>query len=74
MTVKLVADLTDAMTYQVCRKILNEARAGERERILDKKGFSHKYIDYDFNSLTPAIQSLIITEDAYVIGPDKSEM
>lgn len=61
-TIKMVADINDPYTQSVIKNIWDSADNKKRTEILDKQGYSHKFIKCDFEELTPAVQELIITD------------
>lgn len=61
--IKMVADINDPHTKKMIKNIWESSSVKERTKLLAKKGYSNKFVDWDFEDLTPAIQQLIITAE-----------
>ncbi|MES2395402.1 MAG: hypothetical protein V4549_05340 [Bacteroidota bacterium] len=59
--IKMVADINDPHTKKIIKNIWESSSVKERMKLLAKKGYSDKFVDWKFEDLTPAIQQLIIT-------------
>lgn len=59
--IRMVADISDPHTKKIIKNIWESSSVKGRVKLLAKKGYSDKFVDWDFEDLTPAIQQLIIT-------------
>lgn len=59
--IRMVADISDPSTKKIIKNVWESLSVKERTSLLAKKGYSNKFVDWDFEDLTPAIQQLIIT-------------
>ena len=64
--IKMVADTSDKTTRNYLAKLWDGASASQKKKLLDKRGFSHKYVMLDFKDLTPAIQESIVTKSIWI--------
>ncbi len=62
--IKMVADISDPYTRSQLKKIWEESDKKARLAILAKGGYSDKFVEWNFDDLTPAIMQSIITSDA----------
>ena len=60
--IKMVADINDPVTKKVLKKIWDDADKVRRAKILKQSGYSDKFIEWNFDDLTPAIQALIVSD------------
>ena len=64
--VRMVADISDKATRNYLAELWNNASVSKKKKLLDKRGFSYKYIGQDFNDLTPGIQESFVTKSIWI--------
>lgn len=62
----MVADTSDKATRDYLTRLWNSASVSEKKKLLNKRGFSHKYVVLEFKDLTPAIQESFVTKSIWI--------